>query len=880
MNIWVVRNPEDVLVHQPPVNWAVGELEKILANRDIALHPCERIDQVPSGEFCFWITSGQGRAAQALLSSIGVTLPKVSEALGLLTGTVEKHPVLFAWGSDVRGLVYAVLELVDRVTYMDNPSSAFFFQRPVVEQPANALRSIARLFTSEVEDKPWFYDKDFWRHYLTMLAAQRFNRFSLTLGLGYNFPRHIQDAYFYFAYPFFLKVPGYSVKVVGLPEEEREKNLAMLRFISDEASARGLHFQLGLWTHAYEWQDSPEANYTIEGLTPGNHAEYCRSALRTLLEACPSIAGVTFRVHGESGIPERSYDFWRTVFQGIVQCGRQVEIDMHAKGIDQKMIEVALATGMPVNVSPKYWAEHMGLPYHQASIRDLELPPKEAREEGFMALSGGSRRFLRYGYGDLLTEDRPYGVFYRIWPGTQRLLLWGDPAMAKGYGRWANFCGCLGLELCEPLSFKGRMGSGLPGGRDGYADSSLRPPGGDWEKYLYTYRLFGRLLYNPEADPETWRRYLRKEWGAAAKPAEEALAKASRVLPLITVAHHPSASNNAYWPEIYTNMPIVSEQRPHPYGDTPRPKRFGAVSPLDPQLFSRVEDFAEELTRGELSGKISPLEVAKWLEDFCREAEHHLREAEKLAEDPSLPSFRRLAVDVAIQVGLGRFFAHKLRAGMGYALYEQTGDKAFLKEAIEEYHRAQDAWRKLSEQAKGIYVEDLTFGPQRHLRGHWLDRLPAIEEDIQDMEQLREEAEKPLALPKDAEKRAKTARAMLSLLSQRGPQWSFKHNPPDSFQRGEPVIIELSLLSSGENQPYCTLRLHYRHVNQAEPYTVVEMREQDGRYQAVIPGDYTDSPYPLQYFFEVRDVEGRAYFYPGFEADLSNQPYYVIRQAR
>jgi len=27
-----------------------------------------------------------------------------------------------------------------------------------------------------------------------------------------------------------------------------------------------------------------------------------------------------------------------------------------------------------VNVSPKSWAEHMGLPYHQAAIREIELP--------------------------------------------------------------------------------------------------------------------------------------------------------------------------------------------------------------------------------------------------------------------------------------------------------------------------------------------------------------------------------------------------------------------------------------------------------------------------------------------------------------------------
>jgi hypothetical protein len=69
-----------------------------------------------------------------------------------------------------------------------------------------------------------------------------------------------------------------------------------------------------------------------------------------------------------------------------------------------------------------------------------------------------------------MTEDRRYGILHRIWPGTQRLLLWGDPEMAAAYGRVSSFCGSNGVEIFEPLFFKGRKGSGLPGGRDAYAD--------------------------------------------------------------------------------------------------------------------------------------------------------------------------------------------------------------------------------------------------------------------------------------------------------------------------------------------------------------------------------------------------------------------------
>ena len=132
-------------------------------------------------------------------------------------------------------------------------------------------------------------------------------------------------------------------------------------------------------------------------------------------------------------------------------------------------------------------------------------------------------------------------------------------------------------------------------------------------------------------------------------------------------------------------MPIVDATRTHPYGDTPNPKRFGAVSSLDPELFSRVDDFADELVKGQRSGKFSPLDVARWLEGFCEEAARHLAEAESQVANCSDAAFRRLSIDVRLQTGLGRFFAQKLRAGVWYALYERTGEVTALEQALSTY---------------------------------------------------------------------------------------------------------------------------------------------------------------------------------------------------
>jgi hypothetical protein len=905
----LVCDPADAIVSASAPQWALGQLENILTARGISVRRYHRISDAGVAEFCIVAASTKSPWLKELLAQAKISLPNTPEALALASAGMGDKTALFAVGTDSRGLMYALLEVGDRIAHSDPPLAAIESQKPIVEQPANAVRSIARLFVSDVEDTPWFRDKSFWEHYFTMLAAERFNRFSLTLGLGYDFTRQIHDCYFHFAYPFFLAVPGFDVRAVGLPDAERDENLAQLRFISEAAVQRGLDFQLGLWTHAYQWTASPQANYTIAGLNDDNHAAYCREALSQLLADCPAIGGVTIRTHGESGVPEGSYEFWETIFKGAAGAGRKVEIDLHAKGIDQRMIEGALATGMPINVSPKFWAEHTGLPYHQASIRATEMPTAGEigknlgagkASESLFALSNGERRFMRYSYGDLLREDRGYGIFFRMWPGTQRLLLWGDPQMAAAWGRSASFCGSQGAELCEPLSFKGRKGSGLPGGRNAYQDASLKPAA-DWEKYAYTYRLWGRLLYNPNAEPEVWRRKLQKNWGAAALDAEQALANASRILPLVTSAHLPSAANANYWPELYTNMSIVDAAVPSPYSDTPSPKRFGTVSPLDPALFSTMDEYAQELLSGQPSGKYSPAEVAAWLDEWTATAAKFLTQSQSKSDFSPNLDLRRATADVAIQIALGRFFAHKFRAAVLFAIYERSGTKSneshtVLEKALKQYQAARDAWTEAAKMGDTIYVSDITFGPEKHLRGCWSNRLAAIDQDVERMAKLLEQTAPSAADPTTnqdaaAQKQADSATAASSL--ERAVQMVLsppkrvapvcQHKPPISFHAGNEMPLALTVQKNTEQQPEA-VRLHYRQVNQAEKYETLEMKAENGNWTATIPASYTQSPFPLQYFFEVRlpteeaAATRLATLFPGLDETLCNQPYFVVRQ--
>ncbi|HUE63158.1 MAG TPA: hypothetical protein VMO78_02185 [Rhizomicrobium sp.] len=776
------------------------------------------------------------------------------DSLRLVPGKVEDHPALLVSAMDVRGFVYGLHELAERVEF--GGPVALHLDEHIQESSPNQVRSVARPFLSEIEDKAWFYDREGWRAYLDMLVAARFNRFNFALGFGYDFPKGVTGDYLHFPYPYLVEVPGYKVTITpALQPGERKKNLETLKFIARETGARGLDFQLGLWTHAWAWTDSPHSDHVIGGLNDAQGkadwkkgAAYSRDALAVLLKECPEITGITLRVHGESGVPEGTYDFWQTLFEAIAGAGRKIEIEMHAKGINQIMIDMAVRTGQPVKVGPKFSAEHQSLGYHQADIRELEIPTPGRMEQGVFNVSNGERRFTRYGYADLYQEGRSHGILYRLWPGTQKHLLSADPAWASALGRAANFCGASGVEICEPLTFKGREGSGHPGGRNAYLGADEAK---DWRKFVESYRLWGRLIYNPDATPESWRMSLKRKFGDRADQAERALAAASRVLPLLTSAHLPSASNHALWYEMYTNQPIVSDKGFVPYTDTPSPRVFTNVSPLDPQLFASIREHADDLLAGRANAKYQPTEVADWLDRLAGEAEAALT----ALGAPKDGQARGLVEDVAIQAAIARFFAAKLRAGVRFTLWQKAKSRDDGARAIESYQQAREVWAKMAERAKTVYAADVSYGEIPQRRGHWADRLASIDSDLAAMkaaiaaEPGSESADPPPPLPR------LTTRA--------------HHIAPERFAPGADLPVVLNGVGDA------TARLFYRHVNHGERWQSMAMSQEGDTFRAAIPAVYTNSPYPLQYYF-VLEKGVQVALYPGFNATLSNQPYFAV----
>jgi len=859
--IAIVADVDSPLIASVPAQWAIGKLQDALTAKGVA--PSDQ----GTSSFRVLVAPITSPLAKGFANLADVTRP---ETTALIPGHFKTVPAILVTGNDTRGIVHGLLELADRIRLADDPITALHLSAPIIETTPNKVRSVARAFLSETEDKPWFYDRAFWIAYLDTLAAARFNRFNLALGFGWDFPRGVTGDYLHFPYPYLVEVPGYEQVHVepALQPGERQRNLEALQFIAAETARRGMDFQLGIWTHAYEWTDSPHSDHHIVGLTPEIHAAYCRDALAVILKVCPQITGLTLRIHGESGIPEGSYPFWQMLFEAIPAARspdgnpRTIEIEMHAKGLDQRMIEIARATGMPVKAGAKFWAEHLGLGYHQADIRANEYP--KAGVTGTFAVSAGERNFTRYGYGDFYQQNTGLDLLYRVWPGTQRHLLWGDPALAAGYGRAANFCGAAGMELCEPLTFKGREGSGHPGGRNAYADASLAPANLDTAKFAITYMLWGRYLYNPDTPPDFYHRYLKQAFGPAGPALESALAASSRILPLVTTAWCPSASNHEFWPEMFTPLSILPIVGKPLYGDNPAPHNVSAISPLDPQLFTTIDQHAKDLIAGTVNARYNTSEVIAWLEALVAISTQSLAAARTAAgKKARTPEFRRAEEDILILNGLGAYYANLFHAALLYSVLKQPGTDATSLRILDAYRRALASWSGMATRAESFYSADISYGSTPFRRGHWIDRLPAIQTDYAALEHYLSTAVDRNVPHSDGVMAPAYSAAPRPIITAR-------HTTPDSFHPGSELVLTIT------TPPTATEAiLWYRHVNHGERWLSTQMDKHSGTYSAAIPAPYTDSPYPLQYYFELRTANS-ATLHPAFNATLSNQPYYAV----
>ncbi len=188
----------------------------------------------------------------------------------------EGRDILIIAGSDDRGLMYATLEAAQQVETLEENQNWFFSLQEVSESPLVPVRSMAVLLHNEDCEKDWYYSEEYWQEYFKMLAANRWNHFNLIFS-------H-QTAYLSPLYAFHVKIKEHpEVKALGLTEEQRQKNLDMLKYISALATERGIDFTLGIWQQiAWEGKHQGSSQESmVKGLSRANMHSYTYLALKS-----------------------------------------------------------------------------------------------------------------------------------------------------------------------------------------------------------------------------------------------------------------------------------------------------------------------------------------------------------------------------------------------------------------------------------------------------------------------------------------------------------------------------------------------------------------------------------------------------------------------
>jgi hypothetical protein len=656
------------------------------------------------------LSSSSGFVAERM-RALSIHVSAKPESLLIHKTQWEGKETLLVSGSDDRGMMYALLDVADRIGWAKDKTTPLSEVRDTVESPSVANRGVTIFTMQKHQYEDRLHDENYWVKYFDMLAADRFNMIYLKFAYetnGYNCP----------VYPYYINVDGFpDVKVTGLSAEEQQRNLADLHRFVRMAHERGIRVSFGIWCHYYRStptfqtvDHSAPIPFTVSGLSEANLVPYTITAIGQFLREFHDIDSVQLLMMDESGLKtEDMKEFWKNIFPTLKSAAPDIEYELRAKGITDELIQQGIDLGLKITVNTKFWAEQVGLPFPQTHIQEPDQFNRRAS------------------YADMFKYPRAYKVRWSLWTsGTTRILLWGDPEYVRRFAASTHLGDADGFDVTEPLATK----------MEGHAHdlkpfdlmaAPYRYYDYEFQRYWLFFQLFGRLSYDPNTPPEEWDREFVARYGKDAGPiVEQALQRASGILPEVVAYCLPAAlfSTTRGWPE---------RQR---QGDLPE---YVAATPSDIEQFESFSDAADDILQGRASAKVTPMETSEWFTLAARDVRQMVAQAEKSAGPHPGKEFASTMVDLKILSDLAEYHAHRIPAGLSYALFLKTNDLNVLDDAIRHEQEATDAWARIVQDAGDVYAPDLMMGlPEVNQSGHWRDELAKLKDGLTVLKKQRD----------------------------------------------------------------------------------------------------------------------------------------------
>ncbi len=780
------------------------------------------------------LSNGDGAAAK-ILKAGGHRLPDLAEALTIWKTSVHKKSIWVISGFDDRGLMYGLLDVTTRIGWSSGSSTPFSRVREITEKPDVKERAIVIYTMNRAYWESRFYDETYWGRYLDMMANNRLNM--LEVGFGFE-----NGGFLAPAYPYFFNVESFpNVRMGDITPRQQKKNLDAFNRLIQMCHDRGIGFRVGFWDHIYRGgtqgnQDIPDqVNSQVQGVTADNMIAYTKVALAKFIDLVPHLDGILFRAHDESGLKKgEQMNFWKGIFDMLREKAPNLVVDLHAKEVSDSIVHEGQDRGLTIRMSTKYWMEQMGLPFHPTHTNRIT-----------------DNSYRRHSYGDMLSYNEHYKVFYRIWGGTTRILLWGDPEYAKRFAASTHIHDGAGFGVNEPLTTKMHKQP-----HDAKPFGLLKPKyryyDYEFERYWHFYQVFGRTGYNPATPSDVWDEEFIQHFGANIGPiVENALHKASWVLPRIVASCFPMSG-----------FPIAGgwAEKQH-FGDLPD---YAKITPSDVQQFASFDDEAKILIEKGETAKILPSRNSAWFQQTSDQINRFIRQAEKVAGSNPSNEFISTVTDLKILSNLALYHSCRIPAAVSYRLFERTHDLSALNDAIRYEKNAVEAWKQVVTAAGDVYADTLMMGRKQTLTGSWKQEFADLETGFAKLEQMRKAYQKP-----DSSKAAPHYKSVSNI--DYNSLFRLTHQPVATAQAGHPVTIHVKVTAVAGLK---WVHLLYRDVNQYEDFKTLDMLATGEKdvYEATIPGTDITSKWDLMYLIEVMDQNKYGTIYP----DLNKQTPYVV----
>lgn len=834
-----------------PEAHGLGRLRSALAAAGIKVADVHEATAIEAPHVHLMVGRTSHPAIQAAAAGSGLRLPSEPEATFFQPLPERAAATLLAGGADAAGVMYALLELADRIRCRG--LAALSKPDPFLEKASLRIRGVDRFLSGHL-DEDWFHSEDFWAYFLDRLAAARLNRFVLVTGFD--------TAWMSPPYPFFLDIPGFeAVTVEGLAPGRKAANLARLRRIGRDCADRAITFFFGIWQQT-PWQQGQ--SQLVAGLPPDEDAlaEFCAAGLRELLVQCPEIAGIHLRVNHEAGVGTQTTPegFWNTLTDAVADCGRPAKLDLRAKGLSDGMIRHALDRGLDLGVPTKYWCEQTGLPHHLTQMRSEEL----ARLENL-------NHARRYSYADLLRRPRRHQIIYRLWNlGGTNLFWWGNSEYVR------RFCASLavgeapGFEFSCPLSLKGGHEVHHREPWPVRIDPAEVSHTCEDERYWIQYLLFGRIGYDPAVADSVFLRDFEQRFGPeAGGQLSGAGAAASLVLPLVTAAHMPVHPMACYWPELSTGGALFATNQANPHF---REVTYGAAEPSDSGLFYGIDAYATDLLENAVADKFTPLQVARWLRSLAADTRSALEAAARASDRRPGPEWKAARTDLSMLADLADYHAEKIHAAVHLALFGTGSAESHRRAALVHLKRARSHWQALAERGTHAFRDPLEFraGTAVGRTGHWRHLTTEIDRDLDCLTTLKPGSQAAAhSLPEAATAGSTTPAFQDGRL-------------PGELEVAERAVagrsIRVVYRPPISPDPAMVFRLRYRRTNQLEGafLSLPLLREADG-FAASIPAHYVTPEFDQLVYVTGRCDRWETRMLPGLFHPEAPLPYRLIR---